>query len=177
MEQDISVIDNGTKTSKRSTIQEVVFGILEGKESMEFDQLVNKAMSISPRTPGTYERVIRSEFVVNEDNGSKFVQPKISDHGYEVIAKYVASRGINHWTLQHFPKQVLAKAVELKIADKVQAVIDESHKLAEPKPVKETKPAESKVPEMKPTIKISKAQYAKNRREAIKNGTWKPQAK
>ena len=103
------------------TIYEAITRVLT--QPQELRPLCKELQERYPRPDGTYERLLISEFETIESNGRMLVYPEISDHGITVCAKFVASRGNANWVLRHYTDEVLARAYELGIGEKVQRVV------------------------------------------------------
>ena len=103
------------------TIYEAITRVLT--HPREIESLCKELQERYPRPLGSYKRILLSEFETNNVDGRTFVYPEISDHGVTVCAKFVASRGNANWVLRKYPNEILARAYELGIGEKVQRVV------------------------------------------------------
>ncbi|MGI0092069.1 MAG: hypothetical protein ACREBS_10195 [Nitrososphaerales archaeon] len=90
------------KKSPRKTIQEVILSTLDGK-AMELEALRKK----NPSAQKCLESVARGEFKTTKDGDKILIHPGLSEHGAERIAKYIGSRGIDHYWSKTESKKLL----------------------------------------------------------------------
>jgi hypothetical protein len=145
------------KSDKPKTVQEAVFQIIGKNRNIEIHELEEKGQKLLPRGKGRYLQC-RLEFMTLKskvgDVEKEFVYPQISDHGAELIAKYIAKRGIDHWWTRKASKEILLAGQKLVASKDLSPA--EYKVLKEILAPEESKPAENKTPteqKASPTVK------------------------